>query len=92
MLYRYCPGNYYDLYSVNLLTQKVNKLWEASQTPDNGDFQPGENMIYDSEKDHNNFGEITLGVRMGSHDRRRYKVYCPQGLNWRNIGDGYLSD
>ena len=43
-------------------------------------------------KDHNNFGEITLGVRMGSHDRRRYKVYCPQGLNWRNIGDGYLSD
>ena len=45
------PRNYYDLYSVNLLTQQVNKLWEASQTPDNGDFQPGENMIYDSEKD-----------------------------------------
>ena len=45
------PRNYYDLYSVNLLTQQVNKLWEAPQNPDDGDFQPGENMIYDSEKD-----------------------------------------
>lgn len=44
------PRNYYDLYSVNLLTQQVNKLWEASQTPVGGDFQPCENMIYDPEK------------------------------------------
>lgn len=45
------PRNYYDLYSVNLLTQQVNKLWEAPQAPADGDFQPCENMIYDSEKD-----------------------------------------
>ena len=45
------PRNYYDLYSVNLLTQQVNKLWEAPQNPSDGDFQPSENMIYDSEKE-----------------------------------------
>lgn len=45
------PRNYYDLYAVNLLTQQVNKIWETSQTPANGDFQPGENMIYDPKKD-----------------------------------------
>lgn len=45
------PRNYYDLYSVNLLTQQVNKLWEAPQTPADGDFQPCENMVYDAEKD-----------------------------------------
>lgn len=44
------PRNYYDLYSVNLLTQQVNKIWEAPQAPVEGDFQPCENMIYDSEK------------------------------------------
>lgn len=44
------PRNYYDLYAVNLLTQQVNKLWEYNQTPESGDFQPGENMIFDAEK------------------------------------------
>ncbi len=43
------PRNYYDLYSVNLLTQQVNKLWEYEGTPPEGDFQPGENMVYDRE-------------------------------------------
>lgn len=45
------PRNYYDLYAVNLLTQQVNKVWETTQTPPDGDFQPGENMVYDKEKD-----------------------------------------
>lgn len=45
------PRNYYDLYSVNLLTQQVNKIWEAPQNLIDGDFQPCENMIYDAEKD-----------------------------------------
>lgn len=44
------PRNYYDLYAVNLLTQQVNKVWETTQTPPDGDFQPGENMVYDKEK------------------------------------------
>lgn len=44
------PRNYYDLYAVDLLTQQVNKLWEYTQPVENGDFQPGENMIYDAEK------------------------------------------
>lgn len=44
------PRNYYDLYAVNLLTQQVSKLWEYTTTPENGDFQPGENMVYDAEK------------------------------------------
>lgn len=44
------PRNYYDLYSVNLLTHQANKLWEMTQAPANGDFQPSENMIYDAEK------------------------------------------
>lgn len=44
------PRNYYDLYAVNLLTQQANKLWEFTQIPDGGDFQPSENMVYDTEK------------------------------------------
>lgn len=44
------PRNYYDLYAVNLPTKQVSKLWEWTATPKNGDFQPGENMIYDAEK------------------------------------------
>lgn len=44
------PRNYYDLYAVNLLTQQANKLWELTEVPDGGDFQPSENMIYDPEK------------------------------------------
>ena len=44
------PRNYYDLYAINLPTQQVSKLWEWTATPKNGDFQPGENMIYDAEK------------------------------------------
>lgn len=45
------PRNYYDLYSVNLLTQQVNKLWEAPQTSVGEDFHPCENMVYDAERD-----------------------------------------
>lgn len=44
------PRNYYDLYSVNLLTRQVNKLWEAPQAPSNQDFHPGENMVYDQKR------------------------------------------
>ncbi|NDV84055.1 hypothetical protein [Bacteroides sp. 51] len=43
------PKNYYDLYSVNLLTRQVNKLWEV---PTDGiEFVSGENMIYNKEED-----------------------------------------
>lgn len=45
------PRNYYDLYSVNLLTRQVNKLWESVTTPAGGDFHPGDNMIYDKENE-----------------------------------------
>lgn len=44
------PRNYYDLYAVNLSTRQTNKLWEFTQLPDGGDFQPSENMIYDPDK------------------------------------------
>ncbi len=44
------PRNYYDLYAVNLHTQQVKKLWEAPQAPEGGEFQPGENLVYDSKK------------------------------------------
>lgn len=42
------PRNYYDLYAVNLLTMQINKIWEAP-SPEI-DFLPGENMIFDKEK------------------------------------------
>lgn len=40
------PRNAYDFYSVNLLTEQVNKLWEDDNI--SADFLPSENMIYDS--------------------------------------------
>ncbi len=42
------PKNYYDFYSVNLLTEQTNKLWEM-EVPE-VEFLPSENLIYD-EKD-----------------------------------------
>lgn len=45
------PRNYYDFYAVDLHTLKVKKLWEAPQSPEGGDFQPGENLIYDPQKE-----------------------------------------
>jgi len=43
------PRNYYDLYSVNLTDKTVKQLWSLAGSPENGDFIPSENMIYDSE-------------------------------------------
>jgi two-component SAPR family response regulator len=43
------PKNVYDLYSVNLLTEQVNKLWEDESI--NYEFLPSENMIFDSSND-----------------------------------------
>jgi DNA-binding SARP family transcriptional activator len=43
------PRNYYDLYSVNLTDKTVKQLWSLTGSPENGDFIPSENMIYDSE-------------------------------------------
>ena len=40
--------NMYDFYSVNLLTEQVNKLWEDESI--NIDFLPSENMIFDSKE------------------------------------------
>lgn len=42
------PKNTYDFYSVNLLTEQVNKLWEDENI--NTEFLPSENMIFDSNK------------------------------------------
>lgn len=42
------PRNYYDLFSINLINKKVNQVWSMNTSPINGDFVPGENMIYDS--------------------------------------------
>lgn len=45
------PRNYYDMYAVNIHTNRVKKLW-GNNTPPLGkgkDFVPGENMIYDKE-------------------------------------------
>ena len=44
------PKNYYDLYSIDLHTQQVKKIWEFKSTQANGEFQPGESLIYDNEK------------------------------------------
>lgn len=43
------PRNYYDFYSVNLIMGQANKIWEVDTVE--GDFLPGENMIYDRERD-----------------------------------------
>lgn len=45
------PRNYYDLYAINLKTLETSLLWEVSETPQSGDFLPGENMIYDASQD-----------------------------------------
>ena len=42
------PRTTYDFYSVNLLTEQVNKLWEDESI--SAGFLPGENMIFDSEE------------------------------------------
>lgn len=41
------PQNYYDLYSVNLGTGEVSKLWEFEDSPEY-EFMPGGNMVFDS--------------------------------------------
>lgn len=41
------PKNYYDFYSVNLLTEQTNKLWELDPDSMHLDFIPSENMILD---------------------------------------------
>ncbi|MDR0422087.1 MAG: hypothetical protein LBH72_03635 [Proteiniphilum sp.] len=43
------PRNYYDLYAVDVTDRSVKKYWSWTGTPENGDFVPGENMIYDPE-------------------------------------------
>jgi DNA-binding SARP family transcriptional activator/DNA-binding beta-propeller fold protein YncE len=45
------PRNYYDFYSVNLLTEQTNKLWEMETPASELEFLPGENMIYDEKED-----------------------------------------
>lgn len=42
------PKNYYDFYSVNLLTEQTNKLWENKS--EIIDFLPSENMIFDEKE------------------------------------------
>lgn len=42
------PRNTYDFYSVNLLTEQVNKLWEVDNI--NLDFLPSENMVFDPDE------------------------------------------
>lgn len=42
------PKNYYDLYSVNLLTEQTNKLWELN-SDSLPDFIPSDNMIQEGE-------------------------------------------
>ncbi len=45
------PRNYYDMYAVDLRTDKVTKLWGGNESPlgKSREFIPGENMIYDKE-------------------------------------------
>jgi DNA-binding transcriptional activator of the SARP family len=42
------PKNYYDFYSVNLLTEQTNKLWEIEEV--DAEFLPSENMIFDEKE------------------------------------------
>jgi len=44
------PRNYYDLYTVNINTNKVTKLWGDNTSPVGNDFVPSENMVYDPER------------------------------------------
>ncbi|WP_029905177.1 hypothetical protein [Prevotella sp. 10(H)] len=45
------PRNYYDFYSVNLLSEQINKLWEINQDSISSEFLPGENLIFDDKED-----------------------------------------
>ncbi len=42
------PRNFYDFYSVNLLTEQTNKLWELDSI--DSDFLPSENMVFDEKE------------------------------------------
>lgn len=42
------PRNFYDFYSVNLLTEQTNKLWELDSI--GSDFLPSENMVFDEKE------------------------------------------
>lgn len=45
------PKNYYDLYSVDLKTKKVIKIWEIAQAEPGHEFHPSGNLIYDKAED-----------------------------------------
>lgn len=45
------PRHYYDLYAVHLDTGQTDLIWELSETPEDGSFVPGENMVYDAQND-----------------------------------------
>lgn len=45
------PRNYYDFYSVNLSDKTVKQFWALAGIPEEGDFIPSENMIWDSENE-----------------------------------------
>lgn len=78
------PRNYYDLYAVNLSTLQVNKLWEAPNPPEGGDFLPCENMIYDRENDCFYFFCTQQGGTLMRIDRKNPNfepMSLPIGLN-----------
>lgn len=75
----------YDFYAVDLKTQHVNRLWKANDIPANGHFTPGENMIYDKDKDcfyllaTQNEG---LLMKINARDSIFEPMSLPMGLNF----------
>lgn len=45
------PKYYYDLYSIDIHTLDVRKIWEDNGMADNGHFLPGENLLYEKSGD-----------------------------------------
>ncbi len=45
------PKYYYDLYSIDIHSLEVKKIWENGSMGDGGHFLPGENLIFESGED-----------------------------------------
>lgn len=84
------PRYYYDLYTIDKSTFEVTPLWNVD-SPLDGEFIPGSNMIYDREKDCfyviGYGGDIFTLIKIGRSDGSMEKISVP---TQRNVKSQYI--
>jgi DNA-binding SARP family transcriptional activator len=79
------PRNYYDLYSVDLISKEVTPLWSMQGNPSGGNFVPSENMIYDSENQSFYVFTTQSGgvlIRMNTEEAAFERMSLPIGIDF----------